>query len=108
MDNLAGVIRQIAGSEYERQSPTDLTFGVVTSGPDQGLRIKVENRFEIGASHLILSGLCVEKKVTVHEGREDEDELVLWEGLMPGERVRMLRCGRGQLYYVLDRESTLE
>ena len=42
----------------------------------------------------------VDRKVTLPLG-----EMILWDDLQRGEKVRMLRVSSGQLYYVLEREE---
>ena len=42
----------------------------------------------------------VDRKVTLRLG-----EMILWDDLQRGEKVRMLRVSSGQLYYVLEREE---
>ena len=75
---------------------TDLLFGVVTAISQ--LKIKVDNRFEVTADHLLLSALVKEKKVNI-----DGSSVTLWRGLQVGDTVRLLRVNEGQMFYVLER-----
>lgn len=98
MDSFVGLIRQISNKEMERQSPADLFTGVVTSASP--LKIKIDGRLELGENFLMTSALCKENVKTI-----DGQRVVIWRGLQTGDKVRMLRCGHGQLYYILDREG---
>lgn len=75
---------------------TDMVYGRVTS--IRPLKIKVDSRFEIGANHLMLSQMV--KELTVWDGYTN---LVIFRALTVGDRVRMLRVQKGQMYYVLER-----
>lgn len=70
---------------------TDLVYGEVIS--ESPLEIKIDNRFIVGESFLILSVLC--------------QRVSWWEGLKVGDRVRMLRVSQGQLFYVMEKEGGL-
>jgi len=93
---------------------TDMVFGVVTSVSP--LKIKVDNRFEIDSDFIILSDNCVLKSITIpaqtisftahtnsHSVTVPASTVVLWDNLIVGNTVKMLRCSKGQLYYVLER-----
>lgn len=69
----------------------DLVYGEVVS--EDPLQIKVDNRFIVDESFLILSVLC--------------QRVSWWEGLKAGDRVRMLRVNQGQLFYVMEKEGGL-
>lgn len=95
---------------------SDLIFGVVTG--ISPLKIKVDNRFEVGESHLILSrmvkelsiSISVAVSVNVHvdgkngvgDGSGSGNALV-WRGLQQGDKVSLLKVQKGQTYYVLER-----
>ena len=76
---------------------TDLLFGIVTSV--NPLKIKVDNRFEVDQRFILLSAMAKEMKITV-----DEQTITLWRNLSIGDKVRLLRFNRGQMFYVLERE----
>lgn len=89
-------IMQKAG-RTPNEEKTDLLFGeVVSIAP---LQIKVDNRFIVGSEFLVLSALVKEKKV---------GEMVLWEGLLVGDKVRLLRVNNGQLFYVMEKEVIID
>lgn len=71
----------------------DIVTGQVTSVSP--IKVKVENR-ELTQSFLIVGALC---KETTNYG------IKLWRGLEIGDKVLMLKVGRGQKYYVLQREE---
>ncbi|WP_022795779.1 DUF2577 family protein [Bavariicoccus seileri] len=103
---------------------SDLVFGVVIS--TSPLKIKVDNRFEVGGSHLILSRMVKQLNVNVSvdvfvgvnvsvsvdgkngtgngsgDGGGSGSGLV-WRGLQVGDKVAMLKVQKGQVYYVLER-----
>lgn len=112
------VIRK-AIQQYENgQSRTDLVLGdVVAVAP---LKIRVDARFEVTEEFIALSPFCREYSITTarhsHAYTDTSDggtankttdekleTLILWPALQIGEKVTMLRCMGGQLYYVLDR-----
>lgn len=67
----------------------DLVYGVVTQV--NPLKIKVDNRFEVDETFLILSVMV--------------QEVSWWRGLIVGDVVRMLRVSQGQIFYVIEREE---
>lgn len=85
-------MRNVAKGTNPKGSQTDVLFGTVVS--DNPLKINIENRFEVGASLLILSPFCFDKEF---QGEK------LWEGLKQGDKVNLLRCQQGQKFYVMDK-----
>lgn len=88
------IMRQSANKENNKNDLTDIVRGTVTS--ENPLRIKVEDRFEIDKSFLILSNFCF---------RKEFNGVVLWEGLKRGDKVVMLRVSNGQEFYVFGRDN---
>jgi hypothetical protein len=78
---------------------TDLLFGVVTSVVP--LKIKIDSRFEVDEKFLILSAL-------VKETTSALPDILLWRGLRVGDKVRVLRVNKGQMFYVLEREEGID
>lgn len=102
----------------------DLIEGEVTSVSP--LKVKVDNR-ELTEAFLILGALCQETIIPrvlgndtyiyenphshagVH-GQTSENnckiyQIKLWRGLRKGDKVMMLKLGRGQKYYILQRKE---
>jgi hypothetical protein len=79
---------------------TDLLFGVVTSVSP--LKIKIDNRFEVDEKFLILSALVKETTISVLPN------ILLWRGLIVGDKVRVLRVNKGQMFYVIEREEGID
>lgn len=101
----------------------DLILGTVIS--TQPLKIKVENR-ELTESFLILGAMCKEYRIftdnetahthAIHDtytggGSSDPTShrhgILVWRGIRSGDKVMMIKLGRGQKYYVLQREEGL-
>ena len=97
----------------------DIVMGEVTSV--KPLKVKVENR-ELTESFLILGALCKETHIKssaftipahTHMVSTTESEasmsiptdVLLWRGLRVGDKVLMLKVGRGQKYYIMQREE---
>ena len=99
---LIQVIQETARKVFQDSKPTDLLFGVVTSVSP--LKIKVDNRFELGHEFLIISKLCKELLVEVNHS-DGKETIKIWDGLKVGDTVRLIRVHSGQLYYVLEREG---
>lgn len=101
----------------------DIVIGEVTS--DKPLKVKVENR-ELTESFLILGALCKETHIytpyikkhdhyhtlppsteskTASQPQGNDFDIMLWRGLKVGDKVLMLKVGRGQKYYIMQREE---
>lgn len=97
----------------------DIVIGEVTSV--KPLKVKVEN-VELTESFLILGALCKETHIYTdyikrHEHTHtcphgstsgpttDDYDIMLWRGLRVGDRVLMLKVGRGQKYYIIQRQE---
>jgi len=79
---------------------SDLVFGVVTS--TSPLKIKIDSRFEIGSTHIILSQMVKDLTVSITiDGKTGS--ATVFRALRTGDKVRMLRLQKGQMYYVLER-----
>lgn len=100
-EDLARVIKDCQTKHNEL---TDMVYGVVTN--TNPLTIRVDNRFSIAKKHLILSqmvrNLSVSFTVTI-EGKTGSGSSQVFSSLQTGDQVRMLRVGKGQKYYVLER-----
>jgi len=79
---------------------TDLLFGDVTS--ISPLKIKIDNRFEVDEKFLILSTLVKETTISALP------DIILWRGLIVGDRVRLLRVNNGQMFYIIEREEGID
>lgn len=102
----------------------DLVEGEVTSVSP--LKVKVDNR-ELTEAFLVLGALCQETIITrtadsgtyifenphshtgVHGATSSDKcdiyQIKLWRGLKTGDKVMMIKLGRGQKYYVLQRKE---
>lgn len=102
----------------------DIVEGEVTSVSP--LKVKVDNR-ELTEAFLILGALCQETIITrtagsdtyifenphghtgVHGATSEDNcgiyQIKLWRGLKVGDKVMMIKLGRGQKYYVLQRKE---
>lgn len=83
---LVQLMRQ-AGKQPQNEV-VDIVTGQVTSV--KPLRVKIENR-ELTESFLMVGALC--------------QQTSMWRGLQIGDSVLMLKVGRGQKYYMLQREE---
>lgn len=99
----------------------DIVVGeVISINP---LKVRVEKR-ELTESFLILGALCKESHIYTSNIKKlnhrhiigeqetnpvsphDADyDIMLWRGLVVGDRVLMLKVGQGQKYYILQREE---
>lgn len=84
-------IHKMAKDQVNTSTP-DLVYGVVES--TSPLKIKVDNRFTIDSTFILLSALCVPSNQ--------------WRGLIIGDKVRMIRLNGGQIFYVLERDGSLQ
>ena len=102
----------------------DIVEGEVTSVSP--LKVKVDNR-ELTEAFLILGALCQETiipretdsdtyifenphgHIGVHGPTSKDNcdiyQIKLWRGLRVGDRVMMIKLGRGQKYYILQRKE---
>lgn len=97
----------------------DIVLGEVTS--IKPLKVKVENR-ELTETFLIVGALCKETHIsgkaftipththTVTSVESDPSnsipsDVLLWRGLIVGDKVLMLKVGRGQKYFIIQREG---
>ena len=114
---LAQLIRE-AGKTPQNEV-VDIVMGEVTSV--NPLKVKVESR-ELTQSFLIVGALCKETRInssafnmpshqhTTSNGptgatKTVPTDVLLWRGLMVGDKVLMLKVGRGQKYYIIQRED---
>lgn len=97
-DKLLEIMRKTAKPPTGQS--TDLLFGKVTSV--NPLRIKVDNRFEISSSFIILTSLVSDFSVdiTVDEVTKQHHFNL---GLKVNEDVLLLRVHNGQKFIIIDR-----
>lgn len=83
----------------------DIVEGEVTSV--YPLKVKVDNR-ELTEAFLILGALCQETFIPadyIINSNPGIEKIRLWRGLQSGDKVMMIKVGRGQKYYVLQRKE---
>lgn len=97
---LVRLIRQ--ASELPENDIADILYGTVTS--TSPLNIKV-GAFTLTPEFLIVSPMC--KAKTIDLTPNELGVIIIWRGLIVGDTVQLLKCGRGQKYYVLQREGQL-
>lgn len=100
---LARLMRE-AGRQPQNEVVDIITGEVTSVNP---LKVKIENR-ELTQSFLIVGALCKETKIPMTDGTTgstDSPKLMLWRGLRVKDRVFMLKVGRGQKYFILQREE---
>lgn len=127
-------IMQDAGKSPVSES-TDLLFGdVISISP---LKLKIDNRFEVDEKFIILSALVKETIIKIPQREEYTHihvipehhtqtaskhthvipemktraalpDILLWRGLRVGDKVRVLRINKGQMFYVLEREEGID
>lgn len=116
---LTQLMRQ-AGQQSQNEV-VDIVVGSVTS--TNPLKVKIENR-ELSETFLTVGALCKETTINssaftipnhVHAlddtpnspdtepSKSTPTKVVLWRGLQVGDNVLMLKVGRGQKYYILQR-----
>lgn len=76
----------------------DIVVGIVDS--INPLVVYVD-KLKLTSTFLILSPFCKEMKVDMNG-----TEVVIWEDLAVNDTVYMLKCSRGQKYYLLQRKET--
>ena len=99
-ERLVSLIQKSAKEASNSTRTTDLMYGEILSLSP--LKIMVDSRFTITEEFVILSSLCQEKKDTI-----GTEEVVLWRGLLVGDKVQMLRVRNGNQFYILEREGGL-
>ena len=96
MSDLIDIIQKIAQDAQDGKKPTDLVFGTV--GPDGGVILE-NTMLPIPVSALVLTDSVVSRTAITSDGASVQ----LSDGLVPGDRVVMLRCASGQRFVVLSR-----
>ena len=113
---LAQLMRQ-AGQQPQNEV-VDIVIGEVTS--TKPLKVKIENR-ELSETFLVVGALCQETSIsqsaftipdhthyigqtnTTEPSKSTPTKVLLWRGLKVGDKVLMLKVGKGQKYYILQR-----
>lgn len=83
----------------EQSQPCDFMFGTVVSGSP--LRIRVEQKMELGEAQLVLTRNVSDFKVKI----EGETEIEIKNALRSGDTVILLKQRGGQKFLVLDRRA---
>ncbi len=111
-NNFLELIKRAAVDACEQAQPSDLLFGTVVS--EKPLRIRVEQKMELGEAQLILTRNVSDHKVkfdgkNVHGFSEDSEgtEIVIKNALKTGEQAVLLKQRGGQKFLVLDRRAEI-
>ena len=91
-ETLLGIMRGVARETSDSRIGTELIYARVLSlNP---VRLQLSSGLEISEEFIALSALC--GRLTANDGT------VIFAGLEEGQPVRVLKCGGGQLYYVIE------
>ncbi len=122
--NFLEIIKRAAVDADEQSQPCDFLFGTVVSGSP--LKIRVEQKMELGEAQLILTRNVSDFKVTIkggnvqnffYEGNAEtavapphvhalgELEIEIKNALKAGDKVVLLKQRGGQKFLVLDRRA---
>lgn len=83
------------------QKPFAFLHGTVTSVSP--IKVRVDQKFELSASQLILTNAVRDHTVTVTDPEGKEQAFFIRLALQIGERVLLLRADGGQKFIILDR-----
>lgn len=96
---------------------TDIVYGTVQSTEPLVIALDKDPKMRLTETFLYLSPLCKRKTFTIpawqtqtasqHSHGINQHTVEVWRGLRSGDRVVMLRCASGGMYYVLQREGDL-
>ena len=104
MSDLIDVLNMISQNNQAAQKPADIAFGTVMSLSP--LSIQVEGSMQaIPAAAIVLTSAVTERIVDIDGTTEDMPHLTVkvTDGLLPGDKVVMLRVSRGNRYIVLSK-----
>ena len=127
-NNFLEIIKRAAVDAEEQTQPCDLLFGTVTS--ESPLKIRVEQKLELGEAQLILTRNVSDYKVKItgknvqgffftddsggtadvvppHVHALGELEIEIKNALRTGEQVVLLKQRGGQKFLVLDRRAAM-
>lgn len=118
-ERLYAVMKAIAGRANPEEDQADLLYGLVKTV--QPLRIEIENKYTLEEDRLYLSPFCNRKTIRLEinghthstpdgstgSGGAVNQVVEIWRGLEVGDRVIMLRHGKGQGFYVMQRVGEL-
>ena len=101
INDFAVAIKKAGKKSIEAADPVHILFGEVTSITP--LKIMVEQRLPLTERHLILTRAVRDHEVemTVDSVRK---KYIVHNGLVTGDRVKLLRMQGGQQYVVFDKE----
>ncbi len=97
--NFLEIIKRAAVDADEQSQPCDFLFGTVVSGSP--LKIRVEQKLELGGAQLVLTRNVSDFKVKI----DGETEIEIKNALKAGDKVVLLKQRGGQKFLVLDRRA---
>lgn len=103
-EKLVKIMQKASKKAIDNTNLSDTLYGTITS--ISPLRLKVDNRFEVGEDFLILSPFCFKNEVEVKFELDEEEvktQVLIWDGLNINDKVLLLRCQSGQRYYVMNK-----
>ena len=104
-NNFLEIIKRAAVDADEQAQPCDFLFGTVTSADP--LKIRVEQKMELGEAQLILTRNVSDYKVRIEREGEPEFEIKIKNALKVGEQVVLLKQRGGQKFLVQDRRAAM-
>lgn len=97
-----GIVDIILAQKTNEASLTDLIFGEVSAVKPYEVEVRqLEDELVIPDEHLIIGLMCRELKVRDASGVDTEN--YVFKDLEVGDEVIMIKCAKGQLYYVLEK-----
>jgi hypothetical protein len=100
--DLIEVLQQITQKGVEGMKPTDLAFGTVFSVSP--MTVIIDGTMQaIPEAALVLTDGVRAKTYNGVDSAGDSFSVVINDGLVPGDKIVMLRCAAGQRYIILSR-----
>lgn len=100
---LVKIIKKAATEAVDAQKPVNVFFGTVLSA--NPLTIDVEQKMKLGSQSLVLTQAVSDHKVTVDFGG-GKQEITVFNGLVAGDKVALLRQAGGQQFIVWNKVET--
>ncbi len=97
---LMKVIKRAAVEAVRAEKPAEICFGKVTDVSP--LKITLEQKLTLGEAQLVLTRNVTEYK-TYMSGGNIQNQITVYNGLVVGDEVVLLRQQGGQKYIVADR-----
>lgn len=102
MADFLKLVKRVAIAAVNSQKLSDIVYGTVIS--ESPLKVQIDQKLTLDEAHLKLTKAVKDHEVEMSIGSGSKQIYTVYNGLLKGDIVTMIRAQGGQQYLIIDKE----